>query len=177
MRRTDARRHGDRATARHHHQSPRRHDALHYNGQKYELNLIDTPGHVDFHYEVSRSLACCEGRGVVVDAFQGVEAQTVANAFAAMEHDLKIVPPEQDRPEPRAARRSQSARWSRRSASTPTKCWPAAARPASAARRVAARRDRAHPAPTKAIPKRRSKRWCSTRTTTNSAAPSPTSAS
>lgn len=61
-------------------------------GQLYELNLIDTPGHVDFHYEVSRALACCEGALLLVDAFQGVEAQTVANAFAAMEHDLTIVP-------------------------------------------------------------------------------------
>jgi GTP-binding protein LepA len=63
-----------------------------YQGHNYELNLIDTPGHVDFHYEVSRSLACCEGAVLLVDAFQGVEAQTVANAFAAMEHDLTIVP-------------------------------------------------------------------------------------
>ena len=61
-------------------------------GQKFELNLIDTPGHVDFHYEVSRSLACCEGALLLVDAFQGVEAQTVANAFLAMEHGLTIVP-------------------------------------------------------------------------------------
>ncbi len=63
-----------------------------YKGEEYELNLVDTPGHVDFHYEVSRSLACCEGAVLLVDAFQGVEAQTVANAYAAMEHNLAIVP-------------------------------------------------------------------------------------
>jgi GTP-binding protein LepA len=63
-----------------------------YKGNLYELNLIDTPGHVDFHYEVSRSLSCCEGAVLLADAFQGVEAQTVANAYAAMEHDLVIVP-------------------------------------------------------------------------------------
>src|SRR6516165_6028874 len=61
-------------------------------GQRYELNLIDTPGHVDFSYEVSRSLAACEGVILLVDAFQGVQAQTVANAYLAMEHDLTIVP-------------------------------------------------------------------------------------
>jgi len=63
-----------------------------YKGEKYELNLIDTPGHVDFGYEVSRSLAACEGAILLVDAFQGVQAQTVANAFLAMENNLTIVP-------------------------------------------------------------------------------------
>src|SRR5213596_2876368 len=61
-------------------------------GVKYELNLIDTPGHVDFSYEVSRSLAACEGVILLVDAFQGVQAQTVANAYLAIENDLTIVP-------------------------------------------------------------------------------------
>ena len=143
----------------------------------YELNLIDTPGHVDFHYEVSRSLACCEGALLLVDAFQGVEAQTVANAYAAMEHDLTIVPVI-NKIDLKHARTDEVMEEMEHSLGIdPSEVIRSARKTGLGVPELLAGHRRPRSAAAGRLPAACCRRWCSTRTTTSSAARSPTCAS
>lgn len=101
-------------------------------GKTYQLNLMDTPGHVDFSYEVSRSLASCEGSILVVDATQGVEAQTLANVYLAIDNNHEIIPVLNKVDLPSAEPEKSNGRLKTSSASTPPARWKLPAKPASA---------------------------------------------
>ena len=101
-------------------------------GQDNVLNMIDTPGHVDFTYEVSRSLAACEGAVLLVDAAQGIEAQTLANLYLAIENDLKIIPVLNKIDLPAAQPEKYAAELAHIIGCDPTTCCASAPRPARA---------------------------------------------
>ena len=141
---------------------------LEWNG--YIVNLIDTPGHVDFGYEVSRSLAACEGVILLVDASQGIEAQTLANCYLAMENDLTIVAAlnKIDLPAAEPDKRAQEIE---RVLGIPAgDVLRISAKTGEGVAGAARRGRRAHPRAARAIPTRRSRRSCSTRSTTRTAA-------